>query len=404
MDIKLIRNFEEGIYIPVNEKLLLQIVDHNYRLGRFLGKKLFIFNPVTNERFEILPEIHKYDLAEISYASASHDYILFTSAKSINENEIEVIFYRYDINSGEGKIIHSMQTNINHIGRAVLFKAFALDENYCIFEKVEYSKENLSSTGLLSNGMGTHKLLLKEVQENKELELSDSVIANSGIEKIIPLSGNLCVLKIGSPILEEMMFSDMDTVSHNQKEIIGIVNIKQFISELLLKNDSGFIEILDEGSADITFPYVRQYDNELVYSKVDVSKKLEEVIIYDYETKVKKVRINSNITKISDLNHTFIINGTPYIIKSTDKNTKLINLNTQKTELKLNGEVRIKFIRRDMIVTQRHVKKMFFMRKESYYIEVFRYPDMHHPIFTTRAKYKDCIAFYEDLLIFSNIK
>ena len=58
----------------------------------------------------------------------------------------------------------------------------------------------------------------------------------------------------------------------------------------------------------ITFPYIRQYDNDIVYSKVDVSKKIEEVIIYDYETKVKKVRLNSNITRISDLNHTYILN------------------------------------------------------------------------------------------------
>lgn len=402
MDIKLVKNFEEGVYIPVNEQLLLQIVDHNYRLGRFLGKKIFMLNPVTNERFEILPEIHKYDLAQISYAAASHDYIIFTSAKSINETKVEVIFYRYDISSGESSIIHSVTVDINKLGSVIQLKVFSLDDNYCIFEQVEYSRENLSSTGLLSNGMGTHKLLLKEVWENKELLLENSAVAKSGIEKIIPLSGNLCIIKIGSPILEEMMFSDMDFGSQEQTEIVGVVNIKQFISELLLNQDNGFIEVLDEGSAEITFPYIRQYDNEIVYSKVDVAKKIEEVIIYDYESKVKKIRLNSNITKVSDLSHTYIIDGTPYIIKNTDKNTKLINLNTQKTEIKLSGEVRIKFIRKDFIVTQRHVKKMFFMRKENYYIEVFRYPDMHHPIFTTRAKYKDCIAFYEDLLIFTN--
>ena len=84
------------------------------------------------------------------------------------------------------------------------------------------------------------------------------------------------------------------------------------------------------------------------------------------------------------------------------KRQRLINLNTQKTDIKLSGDVRIKFIRRDLIVTQHHVKKMFFMRKENYYIEVFRYPDMHHSIFKTRAKYKDCIAFFDDLLIFTN--
>ena len=69
MDIKLVKNFEEGNYIPVNDQLLLQVVDANYRLGRFPGKKIFMLNPLTNERLEILPEIHKYNLANISYAA-----------------------------------------------------------------------------------------------------------------------------------------------------------------------------------------------------------------------------------------------------------------------------------------------------------------------------------------------
>lgn len=402
MDIKLVKNFEDGTYIPVNEQLLLQVVDDNYRLGRFTGKKIFILNPLTNERLEILPEVHKYDLSLISYAAASHNHILFTAANSINETLIEVSYYRYDVSTGDYSIVHTVTVDPDSLGNVVMLRAFVLDENYCIFDEITYSKENLSSTGLLGNGTGRHSMILKEILENKEWVLEDSVIAVSGIEKLIPIEGNLCVIKLGSSTLEELIFSDTPGCSLEQKEIIGIVNIKQFISELLLNQNNAFLEILDEGSKDITFPYIRQYDNQIVYSKVDVSKKIEEVIIYDYETKVKKVRLNNNITKISDLNHTYILDDTPCIIKNTDKHTKLINLNTQKTQIKLNSNIRIKFIRKDLIVTQRHVRKMFFMRKENYYIEVFRYPDIHHCIFRTRAKYKSCISFFDDLLIFIN--
>ena len=52
MDIKLVKNFEEGNYIPVNDQLLLQVVDANYRLGRFPGKKIFMLNPLTYERLK----------------------------------------------------------------------------------------------------------------------------------------------------------------------------------------------------------------------------------------------------------------------------------------------------------------------------------------------------------------
>ena len=240
MDIKLVKNFEEGNYIPVNDQLLLQVVDANYRLGRFPGKKIFMLNPLTNERLEILPEIHKYNLANISYAAVSHNHILFTSASSINETQVEISYYRYDVSTGAYHIIHTTVADLTKLGNVLLLKAFVLDENYCIFDEITYSRENLSSTGLFSNGMGTHKMLLKEIQENKERLLKDSVIATSGIEKLIPLSGNLCVIKLGSPMLEELVFSDTAIQPFKQKEIIGIVNIKQFISELLLnQNNSG---------------------------------------------------------------------------------------------------------------------------------------------------------------------
>lgn len=42
MDIKLVKNFEEGNYIPVNDQLLLQVVDANYRLGHVFPAKKFL--------------------------------------------------------------------------------------------------------------------------------------------------------------------------------------------------------------------------------------------------------------------------------------------------------------------------------------------------------------------------
>ena len=42
MDIKLVKNFEEGMYIPVNREILLQIIDDNRRLEQFNGKHFLI--------------------------------------------------------------------------------------------------------------------------------------------------------------------------------------------------------------------------------------------------------------------------------------------------------------------------------------------------------------------------
>ena len=97
MDIKLVKNFEEGMYIPVNREILLQIIDDNRRLEQFNGKHIFLFNPANNERFEILPEVPKFNVTKIYYGSEERDYFVFTSAKMINEHETQITFYWYQI-------------------------------------------------------------------------------------------------------------------------------------------------------------------------------------------------------------------------------------------------------------------------------------------------------------------
>ena len=63
MDIKLIRNTEDAVFKPINNGLVLQMVDDNYKFLDFIGKKLYILNSITNERYEISPEIKKYNIA-----------------------------------------------------------------------------------------------------------------------------------------------------------------------------------------------------------------------------------------------------------------------------------------------------------------------------------------------------
>ena len=52
MDIKLMRNSEKGIFYSINDRLLMQITDDNYQYQGLQGKKYFILNAATNEKFE----------------------------------------------------------------------------------------------------------------------------------------------------------------------------------------------------------------------------------------------------------------------------------------------------------------------------------------------------------------
>lgn len=374
MEIKLIRNFEEGKYCSVNKELLLQMVDDNGQkpIGQFGSKKIFIFNPVTNERFEVMPEVPKYDLAAIRFGVGEHDYIVFTSARIVCDEKVEIDYYWYFCENDSASVIYTQTVGLFQLGGQVRLKVFVLDENYCLFQ-----------TAFLSNKDPQYELVLHDVKNNKNLSIENPLLLSAGMDQIIALGGNQCAVKFG-----------------NAK--IGLINVKQFVSDMVLGLKNIYIDILDEGTETVLLPNLRKCDANLLYSKMDTLNNSEEIIIYDYENKVKKVRFNSSVVSDSALNDTYMINGVPYILKITDKSTRLVNLNTQKTEIRLNADVRLRFVYGDLLVTQRHIRKMSFMRKENDYIEVFRFPDLHHAVFKTRGTYVDCVVHFDDLLIFTS--
>ena len=65
MDIKLMRNSEKGIFYSINDRLLMQITDDNYQYQGLQGKKYFILNAATNEKFEVASQIKKYNFCKV---------------------------------------------------------------------------------------------------------------------------------------------------------------------------------------------------------------------------------------------------------------------------------------------------------------------------------------------------
>lgn len=372
MDIKLVKNFEEGMYIPVNREILLQIIDDNRRLEQFNSKHIFLFNPANNERFEILPEVPKFNVTKIYYGSEERDYFVFTSAKMVNEHETQITFYWYQISLQETFIIHTQIVPTDRLREPDYLKVLVLAQDFCVFETKNGEYGNKDS----------YSFLLKDVKNNKELEFQNEELGRFGIDKIVPLSGNLCGIKIGN-------------------KTIGVINVNQFVSDMVIGLEKiTYTDILDNASDTMQLAHMRKYNNTLLYTKRDVSADSEEVVIYDYDNKVKRVRLNSRISEAADFKNICVISGVPYNFLESDKGTRIINLNTQKTEYKLPADVCVEYVQDDIIVTSEHVKKMSIFRKENDFVEVFRFPDMHHAIYKTRDKFKGCIKHFDDLLIF----
>lgn len=371
MNIKLVKNLEEGDCIAVNSDFLLQITDDNRQLDRFMGKKYFIFNPNTNERLEVMPEIPKFMLARVTYVIEEKDYIIFSSAKQINEKELEIIFYRYNINNGGCSIIHSIVAELAAIGRGISIKVFVLVEDYCLFE--------------ISNSLGdveSYEIVLKDIKNNKSLTVNNDMLSTKGIDKIIALNGNICAIKIGT-------------------EITGIININRFISDMVLGLDSIYMDTLDESNGQMYLPSMRKYGDYILYLRKDGESGSDEVVIYDYVNKVKKIRFNSNISEDFNINKLHLINGVPYyFVNEDDGFISIVNLNTQKVEAEFPEDYIVEYVLEDMIVTSRHMDKKFIIGKDKSYVEVFKFPDMNHSVYKVNGIYGGCIEHMDDLLVF----
>ena len=90
MDIKLIRNSEDAVFSSISNGLILQLTDDNYKFLDFTGKKMYILNSTTNEKYEVSPEIKKYDIANIEYAHNMHDYIFIVSAEQLTDSRMDI--------------------------------------------------------------------------------------------------------------------------------------------------------------------------------------------------------------------------------------------------------------------------------------------------------------------------
>lgn len=374
MDIKLVRNFEDGDYSSLNEELLLQILDDNKTLNGFRGKKYFLFNPYTGGRLEIAPEIQKFNLAAVQYAEQRRNYIIFTSAAYINESDIEIAFYWYDAVSRKERIIHKQvvqaKTLACETGTELRIKVFVLSSEYCIFEIIHNT-----------NGEKVFELLLTDVNNDKNLVIDNEQLCKSGIDKIAALSGNLCAVKIGD-------------------DIIGIVNVNQFVSDIVLGLEKLYIDVLDQSSEQFVLPYMRKCGDNLLYMRYDRVNNNEDIISYDYVNKIKKVRLNSVSVGETGLQNICIINNVLYNFVRDGESTFMVDLNTQKVEYEFLNDINIKYIAGDIIIVCRQAKTLPIFGKTVSCVEAYRFPDMKNSILKTRGEYKNSVVNFDDILLF----
>lgn len=370
MGVKLVKNFGDGTYSSLNSELLLQVVDGNSVIGKFKSKHYYIFNPITNERFEIMPELLKYCMADVQYGCSIKNDIFFTCVKQINEKDVEISFCRYNIIDANMYTVHKTVSVLDEINETIVLKVFVLSKDYCIFEKMTKDTDG-----------ERFEIILKDMPNDKNLIVNNPELNKNGIDKILHLHGNLCCIKLG-------------------EKLVGVINVNRFVSDMVINLKDLYIETLDRTSDDVIIPYLGINNGYLVYSKYDKASCTEEIILYDWANKIKKVRHNNTTQQNSNLNNICVIEDVLYYIYNDNGGTNFINLDTQKTEFLLKEDVEFLCVFENLIVTKRNIPVFFNKNKEKSYIEVYRFPDFKNIIFKTKGVYRYCLKHLDDLLIF----
>ncbi len=371
MEIKLIKNFEVGVLNSLNENLIIHVVDDNRQLDKFNGKRIYLFNPKTNERIEIAPEISKFFMSSMYYSTHHNNFFVFLSARMVNEKNVEVTYYVYDVKTNNCKAIHSLTESLEAIRCGIILKVFSLTEDYCLFQHRIDTKEGEQ-----------YELLLKDIKNEKQMNIENELLTKYGIDSLIPLQGNVCGIKIG-------------------ESCIGIINVNQFVSDMVLGLDIEFKQMLDYVNDEYAIEYIKENNGNMLYTKRDIAGDSEEIIMYDYINNVKRIRQNDRLSDQKDFDGMYIINDVPYRFFRNDRGTRLINLNTQKSEYRFSSDSKVEMVLNDMMVISKRKKLFPFSKKITDYIEVYRFQEFRHALYKSKAKFGGCINHFGDLLIFT---
>ena len=378
MDIKLIRNSEDAVFSSISNGLVLQMTDDNYRFLDFIGKKMYILNSTTNEKYEISPEIKKYNIADIQYAHNMHDYLFFVSAEQLTDARMDILLYRYSFDDNESSLVYRYPIDIIKHLEEVSIHIYVLEYDFVIIEEIGRDDSTV------------HSVKLRDFSVNKDISVKGSLLSRCGLYNTDVYNAGI---KNTDGLSEDIIKDDY--------ECIVVVNTRQFVSEMMLNPAEITMEVLDSADSKKTFAYMKRSGNRVIYSKFNMFTMSEEVVLYDFENKIKQIRINNDIKEASDLNYTYVINDNPYTIKKDKEAMYLVNLNTQKEEYKMPPDMKIRYVINDVILVTRIKRGIPFIKKNSEYIEAYKFPDIQHVLLKKKAEFKTCIINGEDLLVFT---
>lgn len=368
MEIRVIKNAPGVVYEPIAEGVVLQITEGKHTIGDLHSSKYELFSVNTNQKEEIEPDIQKYRLWNVINLVRPGTHIYFTTLCLKDKGRAEISLYRYGWEKKETELVLSTMDDLFLYPEQKKTRIFVLDENYLLLQNMYLKTNGMENY----QGFLDFELTLYSIREKKSFVITDQYLGQAGIAFMAPMGKNICAIKTGFNLLRNNGFqylSDAETVVEN----IGFVNIKQMISDILLKQKKIYIDVIDQVKADKTIPAYHVEGEYLVYSRVS-KEGSEEVIFYHYTDKEVNACIFPNVHRMEDLSRPCLLKGMPCILIEGRKGAQLYNLKKEKKEFVFGNDTQVKKIVKDLIIVETKHKRRLFQSAYSS-VEVFQYQD-----------------------------
>lgn len=385
MDIRIIKNLEDVAYHLISENVILLTSKGNRKLGRLVSQRLELFYIDENRKEAVLPQVDKYAVWDIRNVWGGSNYIYFTQCERLNEYKIMIRLYRFQCNTKEIQVLYQLVEESAILLEQKKTRIFILDENYLLIQHM-YLKRNMSEK---YQGFYDYELYLYDYNERKSYLVTDPYLSQAGIEVMLPISKNICSIKVGYNLLHENRFEHLEQ-SETVIEGIGFINVKQFISDILVNQKNIYIDYIDQVQFDKTIPSMKYYSDYLIYSKVNRDNRQEEIIFFHYPTKESKVCVNPNIRSAADLARPYLFNGLPYVLLERAKGIEFFNVTQGTVDYFFEKKYHIQEIMNNNIITTIRMRKGIFRRKMDY-IEVYQFKKKE-PILNEKAVFGGAVS------------
>ena len=177
--------------------------------------------------------------------------------------------------------------------------------------------------------------------DNKQYKINDENLINNGIEFMIPYNENSCIMKTGYSLFDENKH-DLLEKEEAAVETLMVINIQQFISDLLLEQTHMVIPSIAQAYYDTTLVFAEVQNNYLLYSTFDFNKDEETICFYNLESKEEYTCINKTKTG-SSTRANGIMNEHSYVKIDKDSKSQFLNLETNEVDAVYSNKEKIVF-------------------------------------------------------------